>query len=72
MSNSTPLNLIDSCQYYSTYKDDKFTILNLSKKFNDKIDWNFSEHGKLWTYNLTYFEYLKGSLFVNIFFRLSS
>ncbi|WP_152018356.1 alginate lyase family protein [Aliarcobacter butzleri] len=58
-SNSTPLNLIDSCEYYSTNKDDEFTMLNLSKKFNDKIDWNFSEYGKLWTYNLTYFEYLK-------------
>lgn len=68
VSNSTPLNLIDSCQYYSTYKDDKFTILNLSKKFNDKIDWNFSEHGKLWTYNLTYFEYLKEKEDVNLIY----
>ncbi len=25
------------------------------------IDWNFSEHGKLWTYNLNYFEYLRQS-----------
>lgn len=58
-SNSTPLNLIDSCEYYSTNKDNEFTMLNLSKRFSDKIDWNFSEYGKLWTYNLTYFEYLK-------------
>ncbi|MBO8093805.1 MAG: alginate lyase family protein [Prosthecochloris sp.] len=34
-------------------------MLNLSKKFKDKIDWNYSSNGKLWTYNLTYFEYLK-------------
>jgi hypothetical protein len=34
-------------------------MLNLSKKFDDKIDWNYSGYGKLWTYNLTYFEYLK-------------
>ncbi|MFX4233905.1 heparinase II/III domain-containing protein [Aliarcobacter butzleri] len=53
------MSLIDSCEYYSTNKDNEFTMLNLSKKFNDKIDWNFSEYGKLWTYNLTYFEYLK-------------
>lgn len=57
--NSTPLNLIDSCEYYSTYKDNEFNMLNLSKKFDDKIDWNYSKYGKLWTYNLTYFEYLK-------------
>ncbi|MCT7639257.1 alginate lyase family protein [Aliarcobacter butzleri] len=58
-SSSTPLSLIDSCEYYSIYKDGEFTILNLSKKFDSKIDWNYSEYGKLWTYNLTYFEYLK-------------
>ena len=57
-SNSTPLSLIDSCEYYSIYKDGDFDILNLSKKFDDKIDWNYSDYGKLWTYNLTYFEYL--------------
>jgi hypothetical protein len=33
--------------------------LNLSKKFQEKIDWNYNEYGKLWTYNLNYFEYLK-------------
>ena len=58
-SSSTALSLIDSCEYYSSYKDGEFTILNLSKKFDSKIDWNYSEYGKLWTYNLTYFEYLK-------------
>ena len=67
-SSSIPLNLIDSCEYYSIYKDDKFTILNLSKKFNYKIDWNFSEYGKLWTYNLTYFEYLKVKEDVNLIY----
>ncbi|MGM0608810.1 MAG: heparinase II/III domain-containing protein [Candidatus Muiribacteriota bacterium] len=58
-SNSTTLELIESCEYYSTYKDGEFSMLNLSKKFDDKIDWNYSNYGKLWTYNLTYFEYLK-------------
>lgn len=58
-SNFIPLSLIDSCEYYSTNKDDEFTMLNLSKRFSDNIDWNFSEYGKLWIYNLTYFEYLK-------------
>lgn len=58
-SNSTPLKLVDSCEYYSTYKDGEFHMLNLSKKFSDEINWNYAEFGKLWTYNLTYFEYLK-------------
>ncbi|MGJ0308723.1 heparinase II/III domain-containing protein [Aliarcobacter cryaerophilus] len=58
-SNSMELNLIDSCKYYSTYENRTFTFLNLSKKFDDKVNWNYNEYGKLWTYNLTYFEYLK-------------
>jgi len=55
----TPLKLIDSCEYYSTYKYGEFCMLNLSKRFENKIEWNYNEYGKLWTYNLTYFEYLK-------------
>jgi hypothetical protein len=35
-----------------------FTFLNLGKNFPKEIDWNFSGHGKLWTYNLNYFEFL--------------
>lgn len=58
-SNSMGLKLIDSCESYSIQTDDEFILLNLSKKFDSKINWNYSEYGKLWTYNLTYFEYLK-------------
>ncbi|RXJ83091.1 alginate lyase family protein [Arcobacter cloacae] len=67
-SNSMELNLIDSCKYYSTYENRTFTLLNLSKKFNEKIDWNFREYGKLWTYNITYFEYLKEKKDVNLIY----
>ena len=42
----------------SWYPKDKFVFLNISKNFNDYIDWNFADHGKLWLYNLNYFEYL--------------
>ena len=35
-----------------------FNFLNISKHFSNKIDWNFSEHGKLWVYNLNYFDFL--------------
>lgn len=37
--------------------DSGFTFLNKSKQFCT-IDWNFSEYGKLWTYNLNYFDFL--------------
>lgn len=36
----------------------EFTFLNLTKVFNNSIDWNDATYGKLWTYNLNYFEYL--------------
>lgn len=39
-------------------KKNEFEFLNLSKKFNDAIDWNFFEYGKLWTYNISYFDFL--------------
>lgn len=43
----------------NSYKSDKsFTFLNIEHTFSGKIDWNFSEYGRLWTYNLNYFEYL--------------
>lgn len=35
-----------------------FTFLNLYHSFEAEIDWNFSGFGKLWTYNLNYFEFL--------------
>jgi len=56
----TPLMLRESIENkYSNFTDTTLSVLNLSKNFEDKIDWNYVEHGKLWTYNLTYFEYLK-------------
>jgi hypothetical protein len=35
-----------------------FSFLNLEHEFKLKIDWNYSRYGKLWTYNLCYFDYL--------------
>lgn len=35
-----------------------FSFLNLEKKFSNSINWNFLEYGKLWNYNLEYFNYL--------------
>ena len=45
---------------YESYRFDEkhqFTFLNLSESFI-KIDWDYSTYGKLWTYNLNYFDFL--------------
>jgi Heparinase II/III-like protein/Heparinase II/III N-terminus len=44
--------------YTSLIGEGKFTFLNLEKDFESRIDWNFDGYGKLWAYNLNYFEYL--------------
>lgn len=36
----------------------KFRFIGLTHTFEDRIDWNFSEYGKLWNYNLQYFSFL--------------
>ncbi len=55
----TPINLHQSINSIVSYSDNNFKFLNKDKKFIDKIDWNFSEYGKLWLYNLTYFDFLQ-------------
>lgn len=35
-----------------------FFFLNVSHTFDSEIDWNFLGNGKLWNYNLQYFDYL--------------
>ncbi|EZH72300.1 hypothetical protein ATO12_22880 [Aquimarina atlantica] len=54
-----PLNWKDSFLYPNSFtKENKFTFLNLPHQFTDKIDWNYANFGKLWTYNLNYFDFL--------------
>lgn len=36
----------------------QFMFLSLEKNFGRYINWDFPEYGKLWTYNLEYFDYL--------------
>jgi len=44
---------------YVSYKHfNNFIFVNCKKNFYDSIDWNFIDYGKLWTYNLAYFDYL--------------
>lgn len=38
-----------------------FKFLNKEVSFSQSIDWNYSSNGKLWTYNLNYFEFLGAS-----------
>jgi len=58
-SNCNSLNLRNSVHIIDSYHGkNHFNFLNLEKSFNRTIDWNYFEHGKLWTYNLTYFDYL--------------
>ena len=39
-------------------KENSFTFLNIPHSFSDKINWNINQFGKLWTYNLNYFDFL--------------
>ena len=42
---------------FSECKGKTFRLINIEKQY-DKIDWNDISNGKLWCYNLNYFEYL--------------
>ncbi len=57
-SKSEKLNFIKSIESYNSFKDGKFEFLNLSHEFENEIDWNYLGYGKLWAYNLNYFEFL--------------
>lgn len=49
----------DLIPYSSRYQGaHKFRFLSLTHSFENNIDWNFTGHGKLWNYNLQYFDYL--------------
>lgn len=41
-----------------SYQQGTFTFLNRSHAFPNGIDWNFSGYGRLWCYNLNYFDFL--------------
>jgi len=42
----------------SASPDGEFNFLNLKFNFMGEIDWNYQHHGKLWNYNLQYFNFL--------------
>jgi len=43
----------------SCLSEKSFRFLNQSHTFSGEIDWNFEGHGKLWQYNLRYFDFLR-------------
>lgn len=55
------LKLLTLVYNYTSYANGKFVFLNKEHFFGKEIkeiDWNFNDYGKLWTYNLTYFDFL--------------
>ena len=40
-----------------TNETNSFIFLNISHSFSGEIDWNYAEYGKLWAYNLNYFDF---------------
>jgi hypothetical protein len=61
-NNAANINLVSSVDSYTSLELcdlRNFTFLNQTYSFpHEKIDWNFDEYGKLWTYNLCYFDFL--------------
>lgn len=53
-----PVHLKTAIAKPQSYTTDTFSFLNLDKQFSGDIDWNYDTYGKLWTYNLNYFDYL--------------
>ena len=55
---STNIQFVDFVySHESLIENNNFAFLNLKKEFKE-IDWNFGDYGKLWTYNLNYFDFL--------------
>lgn len=58
--NQTFTNLVYTISFEnnSYEKKNKFRFLNISHHFEKKIDWELMKYGKLWQYNLSYFNFL--------------
>lgn len=54
-----PVDMVSWIEKPPSYRSGSYTFLNLKKAYPaDGIEWDFSEYGKLWLYNLHYFDYL--------------
>ncbi len=55
----TPLIWSDAVLSSNSYLGkNTFNFLNIQHSFDAEIDWNYNAYGKLWTYNLNYFDFL--------------
>lgn len=62
LADTQALDFIDSIEAYESFDGDKgFAFLNVSYRFAQNIDWSYQVPGKLWCYNLNYFDYLQQS-----------
>lgn len=52
------LILVEPASRYRSLLDGSFTFLKLTHDFTNDVDWEFSDFGKLWLYNLNYFDFL--------------
>jgi hypothetical protein len=54
------LNFHDLFEVKNSYckSTNSFNFLNQLKEFKDSINWNYSQNGLLWTYNLNYFDFI--------------
>jgi hypothetical protein len=55
---SVPLKLAPSIFRPHSYDKNRFRFLNREKGFGNCIQWDFSGFGRLWNYNLNYFDFL--------------
>ena len=55
---SVPLKFAQLLANRQSYRDGEFAFINRSKRFSGGIDWHFNKYGKLWSYNLNYFDFL--------------
>lgn len=61
-SNVEPIQWSNTIEKFISYSGNlEFCFLNIRYKFEGTIDWNYNEYGKLWTYNLNYFDFLNQS-----------
>lgn len=63
IGSSNSLVLLPSIPSSKSYFERKFSFLNQTYFIDDNVNWNYLKFGKLWTYNLNYFEYLNQSNF---------
>lgn len=60
LGNEEDLHVFSIIHPETTYlqESNRFKFLNTSVTFKEEIDWNYSNKGKLWTYNICYLDFI--------------